>query len=1315
MNPLAELIGESQGVVAVREQVRRLVVRRPDGQALPPILIQGETGTGKGILARTIHRAGPRASGPFIAVNCAAIPETLLEAEMFGFERGAFTDARQAKPGLFHAANHGTIFLDEVGLLPEGLQAKLLKAIEDREVRRLGSTRSEPIDVWIVTATSDDLASLSRQRRFREALYHRLSVLTFWLPPLRERGRDVVVLARHFLARACAEYSVAPKTLTREAEEALLAHSWPGNVRELTNVIERVALLFTGSDVPAEGLALPVMQGPCDPAHPGSGAGAVRPGRDASDDRQHLLAALEHAGWNVSRAAALLGITRNTLRYRMEKLALRPGSAAPVSFPARPPASPAVPPAPPGRTGSAARWEQHGVAFLLAELSTEAEAPGPAADSRLAVDVVAEKVQGFGGRIEELSPTGILVSFGVEPVEDAPVRAALCALAFRGAVDRERADQGRSMAVRAAVHAQAVLVGHRSSAAMIDFRAKREVSRVVEALVNQADAGSILVSQPAASFLRRRFRLGRIAVGPAGGAAPFQLLGHDPAGIGVSGLLAGFIGRQEEMSLLRSRIGQAMQGRGQVIGIVGEPGIGKSRLVHELRRRVAGEPVEFLEGRCLSYTRDVPYLPLLGLFREHMGISETEAPGEAQRKVRAALAEVGMDSPEGTATMLHLLGVGEGAGSLARVSPETVKARTQKTLLDLVTRASGRCPIALVIEDLHWADQSSAEWLALLVERAAGAQVVLIATYRSGYRPSWADRSHVTQVALAPLTADESRSLVRSVLQAEQVPAPLTDEILARAEGNPLFLEEMALALAEHGPTALTSHVPESIQGVLGARIERLDPEARRVLQVASVLGRSFPVDLLRVLSPDPIDQHLVELKRLEFLQDQVEVGGPALVFRHALTRQVAYETLPASDRAAIHRLAGEAIEARYAERLETVYDRLAYHYERSDRGEQAVAYLSRLAQQAQQRFAHVEAAAALDRALACAERLPADTRDRRIVEVTLLRAFSLALLARFRENLALLVSQQARVAYLGDPRLAAAFHFRLGLTHSVLSDQAEAARLGTRALEEARQAGDELVAGQACYLLALAGYYACRHGDGVEHAREAVAILERVEGRHWLGMASWALGANLLILGELDLALEAQRRVEAIGKAVDDPRLQGFAGWSMGWIHSMRGEGEAAVQACERAIAVSKDPLNTAVAMGQLGWAHLEQGNADRALSLLGDAIPRAMEFGLRHLGARFMALLAEALLVKGNIEEASRRAREALLIAREVGYPFAAGLALRALGAASVEAGRREEGDRLLAEAEETFRAIGARLEAARTRRAQSRLATRHSFGSS
>jgi two-component system, NtrC family, response regulator AtoC len=253
-----DFLGESPAMMAVREKLSRLLQLHAESPRLPPILIQGETGTEKGGLARLIHRSGPRADAPFVEIDCAAIREILLEAKLFGFERGVYTsDVKEVKDGLFQAAHGGTIFLDEVGLLSETVQAKLLRVIEGHTVRRLGSTHSEPVDVSIITATSEDLVDAPRRGRFREDLYRRLAAHTLWLPPLRDRGQDVIRLAEHFLSRACSDYHLRSKTLAHDARAALLAYQWPGNIRQLANVIELGAVLEEGLVVSASMLGLP--------------------------------------------------------------------------------------------------------------------------------------------------------------------------------------------------------------------------------------------------------------------------------------------------------------------------------------------------------------------------------------------------------------------------------------------------------------------------------------------------------------------------------------------------------------------------------------------------------------------------------------------------------------------------------------------------------------------------------------------------------------------------------------------------------------------------------------------------------------------------------------------------------------------------------------------------------------------------------------------------------------------------------------------------------------------------------------------------
>ena len=270
MPPLAELLGESPGIQAVRDTVGRLLARGAEGRRLPTILIQGETGTGKGLLARTLHRAGPRATGPLVELNCAAIPETLLEAELFGFERGAFTDARQPKAGLFQTAHGGTLFLDEVGLLPERVQAKFLKVLEDGAVRRLGATQSEPADVAIVAATSEDLLDAVRGRRFREDLYHRLALVTVRIDKARSHAREALALSRWLGARGSEAHALC---LVGDVGSACSAEDAEGYYREA---------LALGTE-----LGMRPLVAHC---HLGLGSLASRTG-DLGDGRTHLTTA----------------------------------------------------------------------------------------------------------------------------------------------------------------------------------------------------------------------------------------------------------------------------------------------------------------------------------------------------------------------------------------------------------------------------------------------------------------------------------------------------------------------------------------------------------------------------------------------------------------------------------------------------------------------------------------------------------------------------------------------------------------------------------------------------------------------------------------------------------------------------------------------------------------------------------------------------------------------------------------------------------------------------------------------------------------
>ena len=1061
MDPLAELIGRSPGLAALRLTAGRLLERRSDRGRLPPVLIQGETGVGKGLLARGLHRASLRGAGPFVDVNCAAIPETLLEAELFGYERGAFTDARHGKPGLFQTASHGTLFLDEVGLLPDGLQAKLLKALEEHAVRRLGSTRVEPVDAWILTASNDDLALAVRERRFREDLYHRLAVVTLRLPPLRERGEDPVLLATHFLARACAEYGLHPKALSEDAKTALLRYPWPGNVRELANAMERVALLSEGSEVTAALLGLPEPSDGSEPRNARAGVAAepvpapVASLQDAlgSVERAHVLEALRQAGWNVTRAAERLAMSRDTLRYRMEKHGLsregaglarraREGGRAPTESP--PPVVPRPVVASEPAVSLSVRWERRRLTFLRSLLSLP-ETSDPRLYPSRAVELLVDKVRSFGGRVDELSPAGVVAVFGLEPVEDAPQRAALAAAAIQKAAERSGRSEVESVTVRSAISIRQVLVGASRGAVQIDLEGKHQAWEDLEALIGEAEPGTTLVTEAAAPFLERHFGLAPVpSIDPSARRAFRLQVGEAPAP-GLRGGVPTFVGRARELELLASRLEDAIRGHGQVVGIVGEVGVGKSRLLHEFRQRLFTAPerrVTYVEGRCQSYASAVPYFPIVEILRHTFRLAEGDGPETITERVRAELAEVGMDAEESAPYLLHLFGVPAGAERLALLTPTAIKRRTFETLRQLILEGARRRPMLFVIEDLHWIDSTSEECFASIMESAAGAPAMVVGTYRPGYRPPWMDRSYATQIALPPLSREDSRAVVRSVRKTERS-SEMVEAILDKAEGNPFFLEELSRAVEDAVDLPPAPIVPDTVQEVLLARIDRLAEAPRRLLQTAAVVGPDVPLPLLRELwdGPGEPDPHLRELIRQEFLYAKRGGAEPLYAFTHTLTQDVAYESVPLARRHALHAKTGQALEAVYADRPGEVDDRLAYHYARTDHADKAVLYLTRLADKAARNHAHTEAVRILEEALTLVDRLPTGEQDRRRLELALGQSYSLIPLGGFQRIVNLLLRHQGALESLGDPALGGHYHLLLGRSFLFLGDDRSASR----------------------------------------------------------------------------------------------------------------------------------------------------------------------------------------------------------------------------------------------------------------------------------
>jgi class 3 adenylate cyclase/tetratricopeptide (TPR) repeat protein len=910
-------------------------------------------------------------------------------------------------------------------------------------------------------------------------------------------------------------------------------------------------------------------------------------------------------------------------------------------------------------------------------------------------EILIHKVHDYEGTVNEMTGDGIMALFGAPvALEDAPQRAIRSSLAIHREMAKfsDQLKQEKKVVLpvkmRIGIHTGPVVVGTVGNDLRVEFKAVGDTVNLASRMEGHAQPGTTYITEDTFKLTEGLFRfegLGQQAIkGKEEQVNIYRAIAPSTMrtrfDVSAERGLTPFAGRERELELLFDGLERSKAGRGQAFSITAEAGLGKSRLLYEFRKAISSEDVTFLEGRCLSYSRAVAYHPLIDILKANFDIHEGDGNFEIREKTKKGLKVLGADETSTLPYLLELLAVKDSGIDKIPMDPEAKKNRIMEAFRQIALKGSEIRPLILAYEDLHWVDKSSEELLKYVLESIAGSRILLIFTYRPEFVHTWGARSYHSQVMLNRLSNRESLMMVSHLLGTQELDRDLEEFILEKTEGVPFFIEELIKSLKdlriierENNRYRITKDIkavtiPSTVQDVIMTRVDSLPEETKGLLQTVSVVGRESSYDLIKQvtgLTEQELLSQLSILKDAEFLYERGIYPQSTYVFKHALTQDVAYDSLLLKRRKEIHEKIGKVIEALYPDRLEEYHELLAYHYGRSVNLDKALKYLDLANQKAAKLNAMEEAKVYFDEAMALLDTLP-ETEENRQRRISLLVNQGIVFLLLFRgpEYYDLLTRYEPKARELGNPKLLGAFYGRLGHCEYSFGNYDRAIQTLTKAAELAEASGN---AEEAMYAYVFWEFCHFDRGDFEQVLALKEDVLRMMEQQFNLRFHTFALSIAsraYACLGRWDEAVEVAEKALSVAEEFSDNSLISFVTWNLSIAYSWKGDLARAVEYGELSVEKAPTHADKAWAKRSLGWAWCRSGETTRGIELLTTvlAIVRAGRFAT--VESMLTCFLGEGYWLAGERDKARQTLEKGLEMAKQYGARYELGFAYRLLG---------------------------------------------------